>query len=60
MNNITLKSSVLVSSIISIMSIEELFCNGLFNGPVFDPGSVALNEDSRFCTICKCCDGCTK
>lgn len=57
MNNVTLKSLVLVSSIISIMSIEELFNNGRFNGPVYEPNSLSWDVDSHNCV---CCKGCTK
>lgn len=59
MNNITLKSLVLVSSIISVMSLEDLFSSSHFNGPVFDPDSISWAIDSNS-SICDCCDGCTK
>ena len=59
MNGVNLKTVVLVSSIISIMSFEELVSSGCFNGPVFDPNSISLNVDSDY-TNCDCCKGCTK
>lgn len=59
MNDSSLIPHVLVPSIILIMSVEELFSNGHFNGPVFDPNSISWDVDSINC-ICNCCDGCTK
>ena len=59
MNDNSLIPLVLVSSIVSVMSLEEIFSNGRFNGPRFDPNSISWNIDSINC-ICDCCDGCTK
>lgn len=59
MNNITSATAVLVSSMIDIMSIEDLFCVGHFNGPIYNPDSISFNNDYMGC-ICNCCHGCAK
>ncbi len=57
MNNITLKSLVLVSTIISVMSFEDLINCNCFKGPAFEPSNITLNVDSPNCV---CCHGCLK
>lgn len=60
MNNITFQSIVVMSSVISIMSLEELFSEGRFVGPKFNPESITLTENAHGCVCCDCCIGCIK
>lgn len=52
MNNITLEPMAGAYSIISVMSLEDLFnsSRSRFNGPMFD--SNALSGDDDYCNSC--------
>jgi hypothetical protein len=60
MNKITLQSIVVVSSVISIISLEELFSEDRFAGPKFNPDSISWIENTPGCVCCNCCIGCIK